>query len=66
MPNHNKCNCERLARLVVELMAQEDITQKLVEYYTEIYEEDERTFQRVWEVYGDGLIETHGKLFYMP
>tara|TARA_R100000458_G_scaffold10734_1_gene8493 strand:- start:2566 stop:2709 length:144 start_codon:yes stop_codon:yes gene_type:complete len=47
-------------------MAQEDITQKLVEYYTEIYEEDERTFQRVWEVYGDGLIETHGKLFYMP
>jgi len=66
MPNHNKSNCERLAKLVVELMAQDDITQKLVEYYTEIYEEDERTFQRVWEVYSDGLIETHGKLFYMP
>jgi len=47
-------------------MAQDDITQKLVEYYTEIYEEDPRTFQRVWEVYGDGLIETHGKLFFMP
>ena len=49
MPTHNKCNCERLARLVVELMAQEDITQKLVEYYTEVYEEDELTFNRVWE-----------------